>query len=173
MVGLIYNAMTQKGVVFQNYTNVNSISQHGKTYTVSFTSQAGSGSSTFTTVIMTVDRVPNLTNLNIAAAGITTDANGFLPVSGLFQTNVASVYAVGDICYGQPLSTNAATKGGFFIARNLFAGESNQLDLTHIPNAIFATVEYAYVDASEENMISTVGPTLVLMHMWQIVGGLR
>jgi pyruvate/2-oxoglutarate dehydrogenase complex dihydrolipoamide dehydrogenase (E3) component len=42
-------------------------------------------------------RTPNSDSLNLAAAGIQTDARGFITVNSQLQTNVPGVYALGDI----------------------------------------------------------------------------
>jgi pyruvate/2-oxoglutarate dehydrogenase complex dihydrolipoamide dehydrogenase (E3) component len=42
-------------------------------------------------------RTPNTDTLNLAAAGVATDRRGFIPVNVKLETNVAGIYAIGDI----------------------------------------------------------------------------
>src|SRR5207237_8818830 len=42
-------------------------------------------------------RVPNSDRLNLKVAGVETDAQGFIRVNNRLETNVAGVYALGDV----------------------------------------------------------------------------
>jgi pyruvate/2-oxoglutarate dehydrogenase complex dihydrolipoamide dehydrogenase (E3) component len=42
-------------------------------------------------------RVPNVESLNLAAAGVATDSNGFIRVNEFLETNIPGIYAMGDV----------------------------------------------------------------------------
>lgn len=48
-------------------------------------------------LLIAVGRTPNTDKLNLAAVGVETDKQGFIPVNGHFETNVPGIWAVGDI----------------------------------------------------------------------------
>src|SRR5262249_13754937 len=48
-------------------------------------------------LLVAAGRVPNTESLNPAAAGIATDARGFIPVNDRLETNVPGVFALGDV----------------------------------------------------------------------------
>src|SRR5207245_10931525 len=50
-----------------------------------------------THLLVATGRVPNSDRLNLKVAGIETDAQGFIRVNNRLETNVAGVYALGDV----------------------------------------------------------------------------
>jgi pyruvate/2-oxoglutarate dehydrogenase complex dihydrolipoamide dehydrogenase (E3) component len=51
-------------------------------------------------LLVAAGRKPNTETLNLAAAGITTNARGFIPVNERLETVVPGVFAVGDVKWG-------------------------------------------------------------------------
>ena len=51
----------------------------------------------FDSVIWAIGRAPNSEDLNLAAAGVACDETGYIPTDEFQNTNVAGVYAVGDV----------------------------------------------------------------------------
>jgi pyruvate/2-oxoglutarate dehydrogenase complex dihydrolipoamide dehydrogenase (E3) component len=48
-------------------------------------------------LLLAIGRVPNSGQLNLAAAGVNVDARGFIAVNDRLETNVAGIYALGDV----------------------------------------------------------------------------
>ncbi len=48
-------------------------------------------------LLVSTGRTPNSDSLNLAAAGVSTDSRGFIPVNARLETNVEGIYALGDI----------------------------------------------------------------------------
>jgi glutathione-disulfide reductase len=89
-------------------------------------------------VIWAVGRAPNTATLNLQAAGVATRANGVVPTDAYQNTNVAGVYAVGDITGRHPL-TPVAIAAGRRLADRLFGGEPKaKVDYANVPSVAFA-----------------------------------
>jgi pyruvate/2-oxoglutarate dehydrogenase complex dihydrolipoamide dehydrogenase (E3) component len=59
--------------------------------------QVGGRSIDGTHLLVATGRLPNTERLNLAAVGVETDARGFIPTNARLETNVAGVWALGDV----------------------------------------------------------------------------
>lgn len=98
-------------------------------------------------VLVSVGFSPNSKALNLDKAGVKTDQRGHVLVNDLFQTNVPSVYAIGDVA-GPPYLAHKASKEGE-IAAEVIAGHKSKKDWLAMPAAIFTEPEIATVGLSE------------------------
>jgi glutathione reductase (NADPH) len=116
----------------------------------------------FDTVIWAVGRRPNTAGLNLAAAGVQTLPNGTVPVDDHENTNVAGIYAIGDITGKTPL-TPVAVAAGRRLAERLFNGKTNlKLDYTNIPSVVFAHPPVASVGLTEPQACERHGDTVTV-----------
>lgn len=98
-------------------------------------------------ILMAVGRRPNLGSLNLDEAGIEYTPRGIV-VNGNMQTNVPGVYAVGDITGGMMLAHVASAQGRR--ALNHICGETDGIDFSVVPAAVFTVPEAACVGKTEE-----------------------
>ncbi|MBK1631486.1 glutathione-disulfide reductase [Thiohalocapsa halophila] len=92
----------------------------------------------FDTVLWAVGRRPNTEHLSLEAAGVDVLPNGVVPTDTFQNTNVAGVYALGDITGRAPL-TPVAIAAGRRLAERLFNDQPNRrLDYDNIPTVVFA-----------------------------------
>jgi len=99
----------------------------------------------FDTVLFATGRTPDLAGLNLAAVGVEVDAtSGKIPVVDE-RTNVANVFAVGDVCLGKQELTPVAIKAGELLAKRLFGGASQTMDYSMVPTTVFTPFEYGTV----------------------------
>ena len=99
-------------------------------------------------VLVGVGRRPNTSALDLHAAGITTDARGFIPVDDKMRTDVPHVYAIGDVT-GKALLAHVASHQGL-TAADAIAGHETHIDYAVIPAATFTHPEIASVGLTEE-----------------------
>ncbi len=92
-------------------------------------------------VLVTIGRKPNTSGLNLAAAGVETDAKGFARVDKQMRTNVPHIFAIGDVT-GQPFLAHKASKEGI-VAAEAAAGKASAADWRSVPSAIFTDPEVA------------------------------
>lgn len=97
-------------------------------------------------VIVAVGREPVTDTVDLAAAGLEPDENGYLETDEQGQTDVSSIYAVGDVA-GEPMLAHAATSEGI-VAAAAIAGENHNLP-SATPAVVFTDPEVATVGRSE------------------------
>ncbi len=100
------------------------------------------------TVLWAIGRTPQTANLNLAAAGLTARADGTLATDGYQNTDVAGIYAIGDVT-GRAALTPVAIAAGRRLADRLFGGQPQR----HLPYDTIPTVVFSHPP------IGTVGLT--------------
>jgi dihydrolipoamide dehydrogenase len=98
-------------------------------------------------VLVTVGRRPNSDLIGLEKTGVKTDPHGFILVDKKMRTNVANVYAIGDVV-GQPMLAHKASKEGV-VAAEVIAGMNSEADFRAIPGVIFTDPEIATVGLTE------------------------
>lgn len=92
---------------------------------------------TFDAVVWAVGRAPNSGELNLPAAGVSTDGEGFVTVDDYQVTNVPNIFALGDVT-GRAALTPVAIAAGRRLADRLYGGmKDRHLDYSNIPTVIF------------------------------------
>jgi dihydrolipoamide dehydrogenase len=97
-------------------------------------------------ILVAVGRKPNSADLGLAAVGVQTDQHGFIDVNDHLQTNVANIYAIGDVAR-MPLLAHKAMKDGLTAAEHA-AGKPTAYD-TIVPAVIYTSPELASVGMTE------------------------
>lgn len=92
-------------------------------------------------ILLTVGRRPNSDQSGLKATGVTIDAKGFVQVNAQRKTNVAGIYAIGDIA-GQPMLAHKASHEGVLVAE-VIAGQNRAYDAKTVPAVIFVDPEIA------------------------------
>ncbi|MFQ6026513.1 MAG: mercuric reductase, partial [Dehalococcoidia bacterium] len=99
-------------------------------------------------LLVAAGRAPNTESLNLAAAGVETDARGFIQVNDRLETNVPGIYALGDV-KGGPAFTHISNDDARIIAKNL-VGEGNGTTTGRpVPYTMFTDPELARIGISE------------------------
>ena len=94
-----------------------------------------------------VGRKPVTNGLNLGAAGLETDARGFIDADAYCRTKAATIFAVGDVT-GKTQLAHFATAQGLVAAQNA-VGMKPRRHETLVPNVIFTAPEVATVGLSE------------------------
>ncbi|MDH5230344.1 MAG: glutathione-disulfide reductase [Gammaproteobacteria bacterium] len=110
----------------------------------------------FDAVIWAVGRKPRTDELNLSAAGVTVNEQGFVPSDEYEQTNIPGIYSLGDV-NGKAALTPVAIAAGRRLGDRLFGGQSDRkLDYSLIPTVVFShppigTVGLSEADAREKH----------------------
>lgn len=100
-------------------------------------------------LLVAAGRVPNTDALGLEAAGVTTDARGFIQVDGRFQTKAHGVYAIGDVT-GEPMFTHTARDDADLLYRILVKDDAEATaEGRVVPHAVFTDPEIASVGLTE------------------------
>jgi pyruvate/2-oxoglutarate dehydrogenase complex dihydrolipoamide dehydrogenase (E3) component len=100
-------------------------------------------------LLVATGRLPNSDTLNIAAAGIAADKRGFIHVNAKLETNVAGIYALGDI-KGGPAFTHISYDDFRIIRTNLIEKGSASIEGRLVPYTVFIDPQLGRVGLSEE-----------------------
>jgi dihydrolipoyl dehydrogenase len=100
-------------------------------------------------VLLGTGRVPMIEGLALGAAGVVTDAGGFIRVNPRQQTAVPHVYAIGDVANPAMTSNHALAEAAVAVADMVTPG-SRMSDPRAVPEAVYSAVELARVGLSEE-----------------------
>ena len=101
-------------------------------------------------LVVAVGRVPNTHELGLQAAGIETDARGYIVVNEYLETNIPNIYAIGDVLGPSKIMlAHMAVAEGFVAIKNIF-GHKEACDYRVCPSAIFVNPEIGSVGLSEK-----------------------
>ncbi len=103
-------------------------------------------------VLLAAGRRPYIEGLNLERLGIAQDPAGFIRVNDNFSTNIAGIYAIGDLIGGYMLAHVASEEG--IRAVEHMAGLDSQVHYHAVPACVFTFPEIASVGMSEEEVRS-------------------
>jgi dihydrolipoamide dehydrogenase len=99
-------------------------------------------------VLVSVGRSPNGKKIGAEKAGIAVTERGFIDVDGQMRTNVAHIFAIGDIV-GQPMLAHKAVHEAH-VAAEVAHGEKSYFDARQIPSVAYTDPEVAWAGKTEE-----------------------
>ncbi|GAB3024404.1 dihydrolipoyl dehydrogenase [Oleiagrimonas citrea] len=103
--------------------------------------------SIFDRVLVSIGRSPNGNKIGADKAGVNVSERGFIAVDRQMRTNVAHIFAIGDLV-GQPMLAHKATHEGK-VAAEVCAGMKSQFDARVIPSVAYTDPEIAWVGVTE------------------------
>jgi glutathione reductase (NADPH) len=103
-------------------------------------------------VICATGRSPNLENLGINELGIKLDEKGYISVNEQYQTNVDSVFAMGDLIDTPQLTPVALAEGMMFLKQQ-YEGDTSTLNYDNIATAVFSQPNLATVGLTQEKAV--------------------
>ncbi|MBB5751075.1 glutathione-disulfide reductase [Prosthecomicrobium pneumaticum] len=104
-------------------------------------------------VMLATGRRPNTDGLGLDKAGVALDGAGAVIVDAASQSNVPSIYAVGDVTNRINL-TPVAIREGHAFADTVFGGRPVTVDHSDVPTAVFSQPEIGTVGLTEEKALA-------------------
>ena len=101
-------------------------------------------------LIVSIGRVPNTDGLGAADVGLKIDARGLVEVDGQCRTNLANVWAIGDVVRG-PMLAHKGEEEGVMVAE-IIAGQKGHVNYETIPWVIYTAPEIAWVGKTEQQL---------------------
>jgi dihydrolipoamide dehydrogenase len=101
----------------------------------------------FNKVLVAVGRRPNGNKIGAEKAGVNVDEAGFIPVDRQMRTNVANIFAIGDVV-GNPMLAHKATHEGK-VAAEVIAGLKSYFEPMTIPSVAYTDPEVAWMGLNE------------------------
>jgi dihydrolipoamide dehydrogenase len=114
---------------------------------VLFEGKDGNSAETFDKVLISIGRRANGDKLNAEKAGVNVDGRGIIAVDKQMRTNVAHIFAIGDLAGGPMLAHKATHEAK--VAAEVAAGEKSAFDARSIPSVAYTDPEIAYVGLTE------------------------
>ena len=102
-------------------------------------------------VLMAVGSLPNTDTLNLEAAGIDTDAGGYITVDRVSRTSRRGVYAAGD-CTGVLMLASVAAMQGRIAMWHALGDAVTPLELNHVSSTVFTHPEIATVGLTQADL---------------------
>jgi dihydrolipoamide dehydrogenase len=144
--------LQKQGITFQLSSKVTALDSSGARLKASVEPAAGGTAATIEAdvALVAIGRVPYTQGLGLDAAGVTLDNRGRVAVDAHYATNVAGIYAIGDVIAG-PMLAHKAEDEGIAVAE-IIAGHAGHVNYDVIPNVIYTFPEVASVGKSEEEL---------------------
>jgi pyruvate/2-oxoglutarate dehydrogenase complex dihydrolipoamide dehydrogenase (E3) component len=99
-------------------------------------------------LLVAAGRVPNSDGLALGAAGVQVDARGFIPVNDRLETNVAGIYALGDV-KGGPAFTHISYDDYRIIRNNLLRGGQSTTTDRLVPYTVYTDPQLGRIGLTE------------------------
>jgi dihydrolipoamide dehydrogenase len=118
--------------------------------------------------IQAVGRRSNGSLVDPAAAGVEVDDRGIIPVDAFCRTNVATIFAIGDVT-GNPMLAHRATHQGH-VAAEVASGHATALDTDLIPSVAYTAPELAWAGLTQAKATERGIPHRVASFPWAASG---
>ena len=134
----------KEGIRVLNNTQATKVTHDGSQFTL----ETNAGDLRCDRLLVSTGRYANTSQLNLDAAGVTTNKKGEIVVNEHMETNVPGIYAAGD-CSNMPQFVYVAAAAGSRAGINMTGGDA-KLYLTTMPAVIFTDPQVATVGLTEE-----------------------
>ena len=101
-------------------------------------------------VLLAIGRRPYTQALGLVEAGVEMDQRGFVKTDAHYRTNIAGIYAIGDVITGPMLAHKAEDEG--VACAELIAGQAGHVNYEAIPSVVYTWPEVASIGATEETL---------------------
>ena len=147
----VQRMLEKQGVKFSLSSKVTMIEKAKKGGKVVLEPVAGGDAQTLEAdvVLVATGRRPYTDGLGLEAAGVATE-RGRVTIDNHFRTNVAGIYAIGDVVRG-PMLAHKAEDEGVAVAE-IIAGQHGHVNYDVIPGVVYTNPEIAAVGATEEDL---------------------
>ena len=146
-----HKVFVKQGLKINLGVKITEVKAGKKGVSVSYTDAAGAEQKVeCEKLIVSIGRVPNTIGLNAEAVGLTLDERGFVEVDDDCKTNLANVWAVGDVVRG-PMLAHKAEEEGVAVAERI-AGQHGHVNFNTVPWVIYTSPEIAWVGQTEQQL---------------------
>lgn len=141
----LHAEMQKKGIEFLTQTNVESVEKQESHLKITLTDGQ---TLEVDQILFATGRAPNSKGLGLEELGVRMDKNGAIHVDKNEQTNIPSIYAVGDVTDRIAL-TPVALAEGHALADRLFGNKNRYISYENVPSAVFSDPNVAQVGLTE------------------------
>ncbi|HEX9033176.1 MAG TPA: mycothione reductase [Streptosporangiaceae bacterium] len=135
---------------------LNAVPRHaavaGRGIRLSYSTPAGIQSAEGEVLLLAVGRIPNSDRLNVGATGVEVDEHGHVRTDGSYATNVAGIWALGDLANHFQLKHMANAEARLVRYNLLNPGQPRTARFPVVPSAVFADPQVASAGATEPEL---------------------
>lgn len=144
--------MEKQGLTFKLGAKVTGVEKSGKGAKVTYSPVKGGDAEMLEAdvVLVATGRRPYTDGLGLQEAGVALDERGRIAINDHWQTNIAGIYAIGDVVKG-PMLAHKAEDEGVAVAE-LIAGQAGHVNYDVIPSVVYTQPEVASVGKTEEEL---------------------
>lgn len=144
--------LEKQGINFKLSTKVTAAKKTKSSVTLTMEPAAGGDAEELKAdvCLVSIGRRPYTDDLGLAEVGVEMDPRGFVKVDHDLQTNVAGIFAVGDVIGGQMLAHKAEEEG--VAVAEMLAGQTGHVNYDVIPGIVYTHPEIAGVGKTEEQL---------------------
>ncbi|QLF68656.1 dihydrolipoyl dehydrogenase [Peteryoungia desertarenae] len=144
--------LAKQGMEFNLGAKVTGVLKSGDGAKVTFEPVKGGEAQTLDAdvVLVATGRKPYTSGLGLEEAGVALDNRGRVEIDGHYRTNVAGIYAIGDVVKG-PMLAHKAEDEGVALAE-ILAGQHGHVNYDVIPGVVYTQPEVASVGKTEEEL---------------------
>ncbi|MGQ2968424.1 MAG: dihydrolipoyl dehydrogenase [Allorhizobium sp.] len=144
--------LAKQGMEFNLGAKVTGVAKSGDGAKVTFEPVKGGEAQTLDAdvVLVATGRKPYTAGLGLEEAGVALDNRGRVEIDGHYRTNVAGIYAIGDVVKG-PMLAHKAEDEGVALAE-ILAGQHGHVNYEVIPGVVYTQPEVASVGKTEEEL---------------------
>ena len=102
-------------------------------------------------VLIATGRIPNTNNIGLEDLGVKLSQKGQVLVNDKFQTNIPTIYAIGDVIPGPMLAHKAEEDG--VAAVEIMNGVAGHVDYNLVPGIVYTSPEVATLGKTEDDLI--------------------
>ncbi|MFO1129278.1 MAG: dihydrolipoyl dehydrogenase [Rhodospirillales bacterium] len=148
----MHRILEKQGLTFRLSTKVSEAVAKGDLVTLKLEQVDGGNQTQLETevVLVSVGRRPFTEGLGLDEIGVVRDDRGFIAVDGDYQTNIAGIFAIGDVIGGKMLAHKAEEEGVACVER--IAGRASHVNYEVIPGVVYTWPEVAAVGRTEEQL---------------------
>jgi dihydrolipoamide dehydrogenase len=128
----------------------------------------GAEAKTYDMILVSVGRVPNGRKIGADKAGVAVDERGFIKTDSQMRTNVANIFAIGDVA-GNPMLAHKAVHEGH-VAAEAANGMKSHFDARVIPSVAYTDPEIAWVGLTEDEAKKNGAAIAIAKFPWAASG---
>jgi pyruvate/2-oxoglutarate dehydrogenase complex dihydrolipoamide dehydrogenase (E3) component len=152
--------LTEEGIDVRVDSKVVGVERQGNRIAVKIESAGRISQVVGTHLLVAIGRRPNTDDLGLDAAGITTDAHGYIEVDDQLRTNVPGIWAMGD-CNGRGAFTHTSWNDFEIVAANILDDEQRRVSDRITAYALFTDPPLGRVGMTEGEVRKTGKPALI------------
>ncbi|MEM6847791.1 MAG: dihydrolipoyl dehydrogenase [Pseudomonadota bacterium] len=142
--------LQKQGMTFKMKTKVTGVDTSGNAIKVTVEPAEGGEAEVLETdvVLVSIGRKPFTDGLGLDGVGVEMDEKGRVKTDDHYRTNVAGIWAIGDVIIG-PMLAHKAEDEGVAVAE-IISGQAGHVNYDVIPNVVYTYPEVASVGRTEE-----------------------